>query len=60
MSRKPRDPLSVAILLFSLLLVTLIVFLAAAAVRKKTRDRPIPFVPPGWVGPTSPPPSSTK
>ena len=59
MSRKPHDPLAVAILLFSLLFVTLLVFLASAAVRKKAGDRREPFVPPGWVGPTSPPPGRT-
>lgn len=56
MSRKPRDPVAVAVLLVSMLVATLIVFLASAAVRKKAGDRREPFVPPGWVGPTSPPP----
>lgn len=59
MSRKPRDPVAVAILLVSLLVVTLLVFLASAAVRKQAGDKREPFVPPGWVGPTSPPPGRT-
>lgn len=61
MPKKARDPLAVAILLFTLLLVTLMVFLLAAVVRKKTPNRPAtPFVPPGWVEPTFPPPASTR
>lgn len=59
MAKNARDPASVAILLFSLLFVTLMLFLLAAVVRKKTLGRPTtPFIPPGWVNPTSPPPSA--
>jgi|GEM_PF-2568066 len=58
MPKKARDPLAIAALLFALLLVTLMLFLLAAVVRKKTPQRSAaPFVPPGWVEPTFPPPS---
>lgn len=58
MGKNARDPAFVAILLFSLLLVTLMLFLMTAVVRKKTAERaPLSFIPPGWVGPSSPPPS---
>ncbi len=58
MSKRARDPFAVAVLAFSLLLVALLLFLLAADVRKKTAGRPTaPFVPPGWVEPTFPPPS---
>ena len=58
MPRRAKDPLAVAVLLFSLLLVTLLLYLLGAVVREKTPKRePEPFIPPGWVNPTSPPPS---
>ena len=61
MRRRPRNPAAVAVLIFSLLLVTLLLFLLTAAIRKRTPTRSTtPFVPPGWVEPTSPPPTSTK
>ena len=40
------------------LLTALIVLLAATAIHKRNAARDAPFVPPGWVGPTSPPPSA--
>ncbi len=59
MRMSPRDPLSVAILIFSLLLVTSMLFLLAAVVRKKTSEKAAtPFIPPGWVNPSAPPPSA--
>ena len=61
MSKKARDPLSVAILLFSLMFLALMLFLLTAVVRRKTPARSTtPFVPPGWVEPTYPPPASTR
>jgi len=59
MAKRARDPASVAILLFSLMLAALMLFLLTAVVRKKAAERAPPrFVPAGWVGPTSPPPSA--
>jgi len=59
MKKSAKDPVSVAILLFSLLLMTVLLFLLTAVVRKRTPERaPKPFLPPGWVAPTSPPPSA--
>ena len=57
MAKNARDPAFVAILLFSLLLVTLMLFLLTAVVRKKNGGR-AQFIPSGWIGPTSPPPSA--
>ncbi|MEK7545984.1 MAG: hypothetical protein AAB554_02800 [Patescibacteria group bacterium] len=65
MRKRARDPLTVAILIFSLLLVTLMLFLLTAVVRKKTpaaapTPATTPFIPPGWVNPTSPPPTAER
>jgi len=58
MKKNAKDPAAVAVLLFSLLLVTLMLFLLTLVVRKRTPpDAPKPFIPPGWVNPTYPPPS---
>jgi len=57
MPKHARDPVAVAALLITLLLVALMLFLLTAVVRKRTAARPAPFIPPGWVEPTSPPPS---
>jgi hypothetical protein len=61
MNRKPRDPLIVAVALFSLLLLALFLYLASAAVDRQAARRldAAPWVPPGWVSPTSPPPASS-
>jgi hypothetical protein len=58
MSKKAHDPISVAILLFTLLFVTLMLFLLTAVVQKKAAEKSRPFVPPGWTNPTYPPPSA--
>lgn len=57
--RKPGNPIVVAIILFALLLIALIMYLASAAIdRQSSRQAATPWVPPGWVSPTSPPPST--
>lgn len=59
MKKRARNPLAVAALLFGLLLVALLLFLLTAVVRKKTPSRATtPFIPPGWVNPTYPPPAN--
>ena len=61
MPKRAKNPLAVAALLFSLLLVALMLFLLTAVVRKKTPAKSTtPFIPPGWVNPTSPPPQPRK
>lgn len=61
MRKHARDPLAVAILIFSLLCVALMLYLLTAVVRKKTpTPAPTPFIPPGWVNPTSPPPGPSN
>lgn len=48
----------VALILFALLTVALILYLASAALeRRAARKSPMPWSPPGWTGPTSPPPA---
>jgi len=60
MNRKPRDPIIVAAALFALLLLALILYLASAAVDRRAarRLKAAPWIPPGWVSPTSPPPAA--
>ena len=59
MPKNARDPFAVAVLLFSLLLIALLLFLLTAFVREKTPVKSVvPFIPPGWTNPTSPPPSA--
>jgi len=57
MKKRAQNPLRVAVLLFILLLVTLMLFLTTAIVRKKAAEKAKPFVPPGWTNPTYPPPT---
>lgn len=53
-----RNPAMVALILFALLTVALILYLASAALeRRAARKSPMPWSPPGWTGPTSPPPA---
>jgi len=61
MKRKARDPIIVAIALFILLFVALFLYLASAAIDRRSAIKsaaPMPWAPPGWVGPTTPPPSN--
>lgn len=60
MPKHARDPLAIAILLFTLLFVALMLYLLGAAMRERARDgAKARFVPPGWTEPTYPPPSKT-
>lgn len=60
MRRKARDPIVVAIALFVLLMIVLFLYLASFAIDQYAKKRQAPpalWAPPGWVGPTTPPPS---
>jgi hypothetical protein len=58
--RISRDPIMVALILLGLLMITLIAYLASAAIDLRVAALSPPprrWVPTGWVAPTSPPPS---
>lgn len=60
MKKSAHDPIVVALALFGLLFLAMMAFLAGAAIRKRAQDARLaqPWMPPGWVSPTLPPPST--